>query len=389
MGYIQGGKDVSQYVAGWSTFGTWNDLSTSVVNAHYKLGDVALRAVPRHKNFMPFSQFEVPGFLANKKLIIDSGDWAGVNRFILKPVIRISKYFSNAAFKTTLKYYYKGGGGYHSFGTLYDDNGLEAECPPVIMVYFQAAGGNGGGSRRDGVWIGQQWCAGGGGGSGAFFAGYVELPYNTDGEKTLIMSINQSNGNFDIAWRDSSVNVSVSRGKDGGTPAANQYAGGSAGSRGTVSWYSLPSYVKLCCFTEDTGSFTPNISEIYGASGGVGGYANGPAGANAVYTMGKDGNAVSQFRYYVDGVGTTVPIGRTINYSGGSRGDRGGGGGGASSRMGRGGSGGKGSSGYDSDYAGGRGNIGAGGGGGSCGGNGFATINNGGKGGDSFFAICW
>lgn len=392
MAYLLDGVNLVSKVAGLGTASSWNGLSTDIVNGHYKLGGFYARAVKLNAPFMPFASFAVDGFLAGGERIFSVGKWAGVNRFVLKPTARWARSFAGKSSNIGVTLLYKGGGSYNSLGELrvVTSSGAAttiSECPPVILVYAQAAGGNGGGSRLDGIFIGQEYKSGGGGGSGAFYAFYLELPFEaTDFETVLTVSCN---GSFNFTSSDGFLFLTVGAGSDGSSPTGSVSAGAAGGAGGKVSRYGLPYNVSYCLYRSLSDTSVLDMGYMAGLAGGKGGHAAGPVGIPIVDAESEAGGSVFKCdRFCIDAFGTMLPS--ISNYTGGAGGAGGGGGGGARSRFASGGAGGGGSSGWSASVSGSpAGGYGAGGGGGSAGGAGFVDIDNGGKGGNALLTLAW
>lgn len=388
MAFKSDGKDLSTRVYGFGTAEKFGEYPTFVINSHYKIGGKPLRAVAKDPIFMPFSIGYVDHYLSSGSLILPESSYAGVNRFVKSSTVRYSAFTRS---DVTYKVYYKAAG-FNGLGTLRIGDSYEIkDCPPVICVYGQGAGGNGGGSRKDGIFVGQTFTCGGGGGSGAFWAFYLQMPYDTGGVFQEVLSIRL---NKYVSFSKNNVVFSqVGAGGDGQTPNA-EYSNYNGGAGGTVSMYKLPSDVKSCCFKKTSGDLA-SINDLKGAAGGKGGTGGAMYGVIVDAVYGKSGYSIGKESattdyFYIDSINHSIPPRGyfTGGLSGGSSGG-GGGGGGGGSRMGTGGKGGKGGDGFGGGESGSSGGLGAGGGGGSIGGAGFETWYNGGTGGSAYFAVVW
>lgn len=386
MAYKKSGSNLLDTVYGFGTATSFGGFSTSVANSHYKIGNVAVRYVPRNSNFMPFSIGDnISGYLSAGGYLFKSGAYAVPNRFVVgnTPRAEFSGPFTDRVI------YYKGGGTISSTGVLRIGSTDYSGCPSVIAIQAQAAGGNGGGSRKDGIWVGQTFTGGGGGGSGAYYAFYMEMPYNTDGAFVEVLRFTISG--YVSFKKNGSTFLTVNKGGDGQTPSNKEYGTRAGGAGGSVSTYALPTGLKICCFLNSSGSLTANLSQLSGVSGGRGGTGGGSFGAIVEKDPSVGGGSMPTYtKFYIDSFGNRIPnAGSTYTSGSGSSSGGGAGGGGGGSRMGSGGSGAAGGDGYGGGGSGGAGGTGAGGGGGSTGGSGFAVNYNGGKGGDAKVSFIW
>lgn len=385
MAYKSKDSNLANFIYGWGTSTSYGGYSTSKVNDHFSIGGLPVRAVLKNSTFMPFSnQPEISGFDAGGSPILSVGKYAGVNRFVKDVTVRFSSK-TNSSSRVTLSYL--GGGSYNSLGTLKVGNTTISDCPPVIAVFAQAAGGDGGGSRKDGIWIGQTFTGGGGGGSGAFWAFYLQMPYDTNGSYVEVLSYVM---NKSISFsKNGSVFATVGAGSNGQTPSDKEYGTRAGGSGGSVSAYELPPDIKSCTFSTSSGNLV-SMNSLGGVSGGGGGTGGGSFGSITEKYPSSDGGSMPTYkRFYLTATGGMVPPFGTYSSGSGSSSGGGAGGGGGGSRMGSGGNGAAGGNGYGGGGTGGAGGTGAGGGGGSTGGSGFAVNYNGGKGGDPYIAIVW
>lgn len=385
--FTVGGKNISDYIFGWGTTPDVDGYYAEVVSSYFKIKDTPVRAVRKNSKFMPFSnQPPISGFSYGGSQLLTADKYAGVLRFVRSTTVGHS---SSTRDGSEVSIYYKGGGSYNSYGTLKVGSTEIRNCPPVILIYVQAAGGNGGGSRKDGIWLGQTFTGGGGGGSGAFWAFYMELPYNTGGSFTKVLSYKMdSNVNF---YRDDGVLfATVGAGDNGQTPDDGEFGHRAGGAGGRFSSYALPNNIKSCCFYDRSGSLaSPRYLEgVSGGNGGTGSALFGGIVGSSDSTSG--GPAPTYTRFFIDQLGDKIPPSRTFSSGSGSSKGGGAGGGGGGSRMGSGGKGADGGDGFGGGSSGGSANgYGAGGGGGSTGGSGFAVNYNGGKGSDPYIAFVW
>lgn len=340
MAFKVDGVDLSKFVYGWGTAATFGDYSTVEAQC-LSINDKRMRYVLKNSAFMPFSNSPaISGYTKVGSPILRAGMYAGVNRFMLSVQDRYSTTAKGSSSTPTV-ISYKGGGSYNSKGTLKVGSTEFQNCPPVIVVYAQGRGGNGGGGRKDGIWLGQTFTAGGGGGSGAFWAFFLELPYDTGGVFKEVISFIQD---ASVTFRYNGIDfATVGRGSDGQTPDDKEYGHRNGGAGGSVSSYILPSIVKSCALTKDGTALA--LTSLKGVSGGGGGTGGGSFGAIVESTNGNAGGSMpSVMRLYVSAAGHQVPPVGTFKSGAGGGGNGGGGGGG--SRMGSGGNGAGGGNGY-------------------------------------------